>query len=67
MWLYYVGVAVRSDVPYQLAIGLAVSDDGLAFERVDDRTRAVRPARMTRSSSRRRSCVAPQRGTRCGT
>jgi len=34
VWLYYVGVAVRCDVPYQHAIGLAVSDDGLAFERV---------------------------------
>ncbi|MEA2721914.1 MAG: hypothetical protein QOJ39_3778 [Candidatus Eremiobacteraeota bacterium] len=34
VWLYYVGVTVRSDVPYQHSIGLAVSDDGLAFERV---------------------------------
>jgi hypothetical protein len=34
VWLYYQGVAVRCDVPYQHAIGLAVSDDGLAFERV---------------------------------
>ncbi len=31
--LYYVGVAARADVPHPLAIGLAVSDDGLAFER----------------------------------
>ena len=34
VWLYYQGVSVRADVPYQHAIGLAVSDDGLAFERV---------------------------------
>jgi hypothetical protein len=34
VWLYYQGVSVPRDVPYQHAIGLAVSDDGLAFERV---------------------------------
>jgi hypothetical protein len=34
VWLYYIGVSVRSDVAYQHAIGLAVSDDGLAFTRV---------------------------------
>ncbi len=32
--LYYTGIAQRSDVPYQLAIGLATSDDdGLTFRR----------------------------------
>jgi hypothetical protein len=33
--LYYVGMAVAADVPYQSAIGCAVSDDGgLTFERL---------------------------------
>ena len=31
--LYYSGVQPRSDVRFQIAIGIAVSDDGLAFER----------------------------------
>lgn len=33
IWLYYIGISLRRDVPYQLAIGLAVSNDGLTFER----------------------------------
>lgn len=28
VWLYYSGFALRTDVPYQIAVGLAVSDDG---------------------------------------
>lgn len=28
VWLYYSGIAQRRDVPYQIAIGLALSDDG---------------------------------------
>ena len=28
IFLYYVGIALRPDVPYQQAIGLAISDDG---------------------------------------
>jgi hypothetical protein len=28
VWLYYTGVARRADVPHQIAVGLAVSDDG---------------------------------------
>lgn len=28
IWLYYSGIAQRRDVPYQIAVGLAVSDDG---------------------------------------
>lgn len=28
IWLYYSGIAQRHDVPYQIAVGLAVSDDG---------------------------------------
>jgi hypothetical protein len=28
IWLYYSGIVVRRDVPYQVAVGLAVSDDG---------------------------------------
>jgi hypothetical protein len=31
--LFYSGVQPRSDVKFQIAIGLAVSDDGLSFER----------------------------------
>ncbi len=31
--LYYTGIARRSDVPYQTAIGLAVSADGLSFRK----------------------------------
>ena len=35
LWLYYTGWSVRRDVPFQTAIGLAVSQDGgLSFERV---------------------------------
>lgn len=34
--LYYTGMALRSDVPYQLAIGLAISDDGLTFRRAGE-------------------------------
>lgn len=34
VWLYYSGIAQRRDVPYQIAVGLAVSDDcGLRFRR----------------------------------
>ena len=33
IWLYYIGISLRIDVPYQLAIGLAVSDDGLTLQR----------------------------------
>ena len=32
--LYYIGVALRRDVPWQTAIGLAVSEDGINFRRV---------------------------------
>jgi hypothetical protein len=32
--LYYIGVAVRRDVRTQAAIGVCISDDGLAFRRV---------------------------------
>ena len=32
--LYYTGIVARTDVPYQLAIGLAVSDDGLRFHKM---------------------------------
>lgn len=28
VWLYYSGFALRTDVPYQIAVGLAISDDG---------------------------------------
>jgi hypothetical protein len=28
IWLYYTGVSLRQDVPYQTAIGLAISNDG---------------------------------------
>jgi hypothetical protein len=28
VWLYYSGIVLRRDVPYQIAVGLAVSDDG---------------------------------------
>lgn len=31
--LYYTGIRKSVDIPYQLAIGLAVSDDGLSFRR----------------------------------
>lgn len=31
--LYYTGVGLRGDVPYELAIGRATSEDGLHFER----------------------------------
>ena len=34
--LYYTGIVTRSDIPYQLAIGLGISDDGLHFRRVTD-------------------------------
>jgi hypothetical protein len=34
--LFYTGIVERKDVPYALAIGVAVSDDGLAFERLTD-------------------------------
>jgi len=30
VFLYYIGMSLRRDVPYQLAIGLAISDDGAA-------------------------------------
>jgi hypothetical protein len=34
IWLYYTGWSVRRDVPFQTAIGLAISDDGgLTFEK----------------------------------
>ena len=34
LWLYYCGISVRRDVPWQVAIGLAVSrDGGLSFQR----------------------------------
>jgi hypothetical protein len=37
VWLYYSGFSPRSDVPYQIAIGLAVSDDGgRSFRRAFD-------------------------------
>lgn len=37
VYLYYTGIVRRADVPYQLAIGLAVSDDnGHSFRRVTD-------------------------------
>jgi hypothetical protein len=36
VWLYYTGVSVRTDVRFQYAIGLAVSDDGLRFRRATD-------------------------------
>lgn len=36
VWLYYLGMHLRRDVPYGLAIGLARSTDGAAFERVAD-------------------------------
>ena len=34
VYLYYNGNHLRTDVPYQMGIGLAVSDDGLHFERL---------------------------------
>ena len=34
VWLYYSGIAQRRDVPYQIAVGLAVSEDGgISFRR----------------------------------
>ena len=34
VWLYYSGIAQRRDVPYQIAVGLAISDDeGRSFRR----------------------------------
>jgi len=33
VYLYYTGLAPRCDIPHQLAIGLAVSDDGVRFRR----------------------------------
>lgn len=35
IWLYYSGISLRTDVPYEIAVGLAVSDDeGRSFRRV---------------------------------
>lgn len=31
--LYYMGMHLRQDVPYSIAVGLAISDDGLSFRR----------------------------------
>jgi hypothetical protein len=28
VWLYYSGISARQDVPYEIAVGLAISDDG---------------------------------------
>ena len=36
LWLYYTGWSLGVTVPFYLAIGLAVSDDGETFERVSD-------------------------------
>ncbi len=32
-WMYYIGWTPQSTVPYQLSIGLAISQDGIHFER----------------------------------
>jgi hypothetical protein len=36
IYLFYTGIVERKDVPYALAIGAAVSDDGLSFEQLSD-------------------------------
>lgn len=44
IYLYYTGAVRRLDVPYTMAIGLAVSDDGLNFTRAcDGPVRAIGP------------------------
>ncbi|MCS6893082.1 MAG: hypothetical protein NZO16_00705 [Deltaproteobacteria bacterium] len=36
IYMYYIGWTLKTDVPYQLAIGLAVSEDGLTWNRLFD-------------------------------
>ncbi len=35
-WMYYIGWTPQSTVPYQLSIGLAISKDGIHFERYSE-------------------------------